>query len=90
MANKFKAPENLQEMEAADLEAAMKAAFDRAGELRPKDGETPSDDDIAEATAIRDFVRAAKEENAAREQAAAEREQLFKDIDAELDEAAPA
>lgn len=90
MAKKFEAPGNLQEMEAADLEAAMKAAFERASELRPKDGETPSDDDIAEATAIRDFVRAAKEENAARVQAAEEREQLFKDIDAELEQEVPA
>lgn len=90
MAKKFEAPGNLAELEAADLEAAVKAAFERAEELRPKDGAVLSDEDVAEATSIRDFVRAAKEENAAREQAAAEREQLFNDIDAELGEAVPA
>jgi hypothetical protein len=90
MAKKFEAPGNLQDLEAADLEAAVKAAFDRAEELRPKEGSVLSDEDVAEATAIRDFVRAAKEENAGREAAAAEREQLFNDIDAELGEAVPA
>ena len=90
MAKKFEAPSNLQELEAADLEAAVKAAFERAEELRPKEGSVLSDEDVEEATAIRDFVRAAKEENAGREQAAAEREQLFNDIDAELGEAVPA
>lgn len=90
MAKKFEAPGNLTELEAADLEAAVKAAFDRAEELRPKEGSVLSDEDVEEATAIRDFVRAAKEENAGREQAAAERAQLFNDIDAELGEAVPA
>lgn len=90
MAKKFEAPSNLQDLEAADLEAAVKAAFDRAEELRPKEGDVLSDDDVAEATAIRDFVRAAKEENAQRTAAAEERAALFNDIDAELGEAVPA
>lgn len=90
MSKKFEAPANLQDLEAADLEAAVKAAFERAEELRPKEGSVLSDEDVEEATAIRDFVRAAKEENAGREAAAAEREQLFADIDAELGEAVPA
>ena len=90
MGKKFEAPGNLAELEAADLEAAVKAAFERAEELRPKDGAVLSDEDVAEATAIRDFVRAAKEENAGREAAAEERKQLFNDIDAELGEAVPA
>ena len=90
MAKKFEAPSNLAELEAADLEAAVKAAFDRAEELRPKDGSVLSDEDVAEATSIRDFVRAAKEENAGREAAAKDREQLFADIDSELAEAVPA
>jgi len=90
MSKKFEAPKNLQDLEAADLEAAVKTAFERAEELRPKEGSVLSDDDVAEASAIRDFVRAAKEENAARTQAAAEREAIFADIDAELGEAVPA
>jgi hypothetical protein len=90
MAKKFEAPGNLQELEAADLEAAVQAAFDRAAELKPKEGAVPSDEDIAEASAIRDFVRAAKEENAQRTAAAEEREALFADIEAEMDAAVPA
>lgn len=83
MAKKFTAPENLQELEAADLEAAVAAAFERAKEIKPADGEVPNDEIVAEATVIRDFIRAAKEENAAREAVAAENAQLFADIDAE-------
>ena len=90
MAKKFEAPGNLQELEAADLEAAVAAAFDRAKELAPKDGETPAPEVIEEASAIRDFIRAAKEENAARELAAQESADLFAEITAEIDEAIPA
>jgi hypothetical protein len=90
MAKKFEAPGNLQELEADALAAAVAEAFDRAKELAPKDGETPGDEVIAEASAIRDFIRAAKEENAARENAAKESADLFAEITAEIDEAIPA
>jgi hypothetical protein len=90
MAKKFEAPGNLQELEADALAAAVAEAFDRAKELAPKDGETPAPEVIEEASAIRDFIRAAKEENAAREQAAQESADLFAEITAEIDEAIPA
>lgn len=83
MAKKFTAPENIQGLSGEDLAAALEAAFARATEIRPADGETPDAEVVEEATAIRDFIRAAKEENAAREQVAAENAQLFADIDAE-------
>lgn len=90
MAKKFEAPGNIADLEAADLEAAVKAAFDRVEELRPKDGASVSDEDFAELTAIKEFIVSAKEENAAREAAAAERDQMFADLDAELAAAVPA
>jgi len=89
MAKKFEAPGNLQELEADALAAAVAAAFDRAKELAPKDGETPDAEVIEEASAIRDFIRAAKEENAAREAAAQESADLFAEITQEIDEAIP-
>lgn len=90
MAKKFEAPGNLQELEADALAAAVAAAFDRAKELAPKDGETPAPEVIEEASAIRDFIRAAKEENALREAAAQESADLFAEITNEIDEAIPA
>lgn len=90
MAKKFEAPGNLQELEAADLEAAVASAFERVEELRPADGEAPAAEVIEEVTAIRDFIRAAKEENAARTAEAEANAQLFADIDAEIDAAVPA
>lgn len=60
---KFTAPENLKELEAADLEAAMKAAFDRAKEIRPADVKDADEETLEELRGITAFVQAAKAEN---------------------------
>lgn len=60
---KFTAPENLKELEAADLEAAMKAAFERAKEIRPADVKDADEETLEELRGITAFVQAAKAEN---------------------------
>ena len=60
---KFTAPENLKELEATDLEAAMKAAFDRAKEIRPADVKDADEETLEELRSITAFVQAAKAEN---------------------------
>lgn len=89
MAKKFEAPGDIAGLEAKDLEAAVEAAFARVEELRPADGASISDEDFAEASDIKAFILAAKEENAGREAAATERNQLFADLDTEMKAAVP-
>lgn len=86
MAKKFVAPENLQDLDAAALEAAVNEAFDAYNELKPKEGESPSDEAIAELRAIKDFVAAAKAENTGRIEADTARKQELADIEAEMSE----
>lgn len=92
MGKKFVAPEKIQDLEASELEAAVKDAIARAKEIKPADGAAPEADVVEEATAIREFILAAKEENAAREAAAAENAALFADIEGAFpeEEEAPA
>ncbi|QWY82762.1 major head protein [Arthrobacter phage SilentRX] len=77
MAKKFEAPANLQELDAAALEAAVNDAYAASEALLAIDEAEVTDEQLAELSAISDFVTAANEENTAREQAAAARaEQL--------------
>lgn len=77
MAKKFTAPENLSELDAAALEAAVNDAYSASEELLAIDGGEITDEQLAELSSINDFVTAAKAENQVREEAAAARaEQL--------------
>lgn len=86
MAKPFKAPENLAELDAADLEAAVNAAFDAYNELKPKEGEVASDEVVEQLRAIKDFVAAAKAENTGRIQAEEARKAELAEIEAEMSE----
>ncbi|UOK18338.1 major capsid hexamer protein [Arthrobacter phage BruhMoment] len=86
MGKKFVAPEKIQDLEASELESAVKDAIARAKELKPAEGEIADAETVAEAAAIRDFVLAAREENAAREAAAAENAAIFSDIESAFPE----
>jgi hypothetical protein len=79
---KFKAPENIQDLSGEELAAAVKAAFEAQKALRPADGEEISDEALEELRAIKDFVLAAKEEDAARTQAAEAKANELAEIDA--------
>ncbi|HBH57993.1 MAG TPA: hypothetical protein DDY41_07575 [Arthrobacter bacterium] len=84
MGKKFVAPENLQDLDASALEASVSDAFAAYDELKPKDGEDVSDEALAELSAIKDFVSAAKAENSTREQAAAARAEQLAAIETEM------
>lgn len=86
MAKPFQAPENLAELDAADLEAAVDAAFERYNELKPKDGEPVSDEIVEELRSISAFVGAAKQENAGRIEAEQARKDELAAIEAEMSE----
>lgn len=79
---KFKAPENIQDLSGEELAAAVKAAFEAQKELRPADGEEISDEALEELRAIKDFVIAAKNEDAARTEAAEAKANELAEIDA--------
>jgi hypothetical protein len=84
VAKKFEAPKNLQELDAAALEAAVNDAYAASEELLAVDGAEITDEQLGELSAINDFVTAAKEENATREQAAAARAEQLAAIKANL------
>lgn len=84
MAKKFVAPENLQDLDAAALEAAVNEAFDAYNETKPKDGEPATDEQLAELRGIKEFVAAAKAENAGRIAADEARKQELAEIEAEM------
>lgn len=70
MSKKFVAPENLQDLDAEALEAAVESAFAAYDEIKPKDGEPVSDETLAELSGISAFVEAAQAENGVRQEAA--------------------
>lgn len=86
MSKSFVAPENLAELDAADLEAAVNAAFDRYNEIKPKDGEPVDDAIVEELRTIKDFVASAKAENTARVEAEEARKAELADIEREMSE----
>lgn len=86
MGKKFVAPENLQDLDAAALEAAVEEAFAAAAELKPAEGEEITDENLSELRAIKEFVAAAKAENTVRVEAATARAAELAEIDAELSE----
>lgn len=89
MAKKFVAPENLAELDAEALAAAVEEAFEAYKELAGIDPAEISDEQLADLTAIDSFVSAAKAENDGRELAAQERADKLASIKANL-EAQPA
>lgn len=86
MSKKFEAPENLQDLDAAALEAAVNAAFDAYNAIKPKEGESPDDSVLEELRTIKDFVAAAKAENAGRIEADEARKAEMAAIEAEMAE----
>lgn len=86
MGKKFTAPENIQDLDAAALEAAVNEAFEAAEALKPGEGESISDEALAELRSIKQFVAAAKVENNGRIEAEAARKAELAEIEAELSE----
>lgn len=84
MGKKFTAPENLQDLDAEALGAAVEAAFAAYDEIKPGEGEDVSDETLAELSAISSFVEAAKAENTVREEAATERANALAAINATM------
>ena len=84
MGKKFTAPENLQDLEASDLEAAVNAAAERYKEIRPEDGADIDDETLGEIEAIGTFLEAADAENTTRVAAAEERATRLAAIDARI------
>jgi hypothetical protein len=84
MAKKFEAPKNLQELEPADLEAAVAEAYAAAEELASIDDAELTDEQFAELSSVNDFITAAKQENSVREAAAAERTAALEAIRANI------
>ena len=85
MGKKFSAPENLQELDAAALEAAVNEAYTASEELLAVDAAEITDEQLADLSAIDAFVTAAKAENASREEAAAARAEQLAAIKANLE-----
>lgn len=84
MGKKFVAPENLQDLDAEALGAAVEEAFAAYDEIKPGEGEDVSDETLSELSAISSFVEAAKAENSVREEAATERANQLAAIEASM------
>lgn len=84
MGKKFEAPKNLQELDAAALEAAVNEAYASFDELSKVDDAEITDDQLAELAAIDAFVTEAKAENQVREDAAKARADQLAAIKANL------
>ena len=84
MGKKFTAPENLQDLDAEALGAAVEAAFAAYDEIKPGEGEDVSDETLAELSAISSFVEAANAENAVRQEAADARAEQLSAINATM------
>jgi hypothetical protein len=89
MAKKFVAPENLAELDADALAAAVDEAFEAYKELSAVEAAEITDEQLADLEAIDGFVAAAKAENEGREQAAQARADRLASIKSNL-EAKPA
>lgn len=85
MAKKFVAPENLAELDADALSAAVDEAYESYKELAAIDEAEITDEQLADLEAIDGFVAAAKAENEGREQAAAARAERLASIKQNLE-----